>query len=97
VTNTLSGALVFYGATGDLAFKKIFPALQQMVKTEVLNVPVIGAAREGWSLEQLRARALDSVTQHASGVDSVAFPKLMKLMRYVEDRPGRNSSRTGSG
>ena len=79
-----SGALVFYGATGDLAFKKIFPAFQHMVKAGVLDVPVIGVARQGWSLEQLQARARDSVTQHGGGVDPVAFPKLMTLMRYVE-------------
>ncbi|MDZ4865316.1 MAG: glucose-6-phosphate dehydrogenase [Gemmatimonadota bacterium] len=81
---TTSGALVFYGATGDLAFKKIFPAMQQMVKAGVLDVPVIGMARQGWSPEQLQARARDSVTQHGGGVDPVAFPRLMQLLRYVE-------------
>ena len=84
MSHPLSEALVFYGATGDLAFKKIFPALQHMVKAGVLDVPVIGVARHGGSLEQLQARARDSVTQHGGGVDPVAFPKLMKLMRYVE-------------
>ena len=79
-----SGALVFYGATGDLAFRKIFPALQRMVKSGALDVPVIGVARQGWSLEQLQARALDSVTQHGGGVDREAFPKLMRLLRYIE-------------
>ncbi|MDQ3518833.1 MAG: glucose-6-phosphate dehydrogenase, partial [Gemmatimonadota bacterium] len=77
-----SGALVFYGATGDLAFKKIFPALQRMVRAGVLDVPVIGVARHG-SLEQLQARARESVIQHGGGVDPVSFPKLMKLLRYV--------------
>jgi len=84
MTRTSSGALVFYGATGDLAFKKIFPAMQQMVKAGVLDVPVIGMARQGWSLEQLRARARDSVEKHGGGADAVAFPKLMQLLRYVE-------------
>ncbi len=79
-----SGALVFYGATGDLAFKKIFPALQRMVKAGVLDVPVIGVARQGWSLERLQARARESVEQHGGGVDPEAFPRLMKLLRYVE-------------
>ena len=79
-----SGALVFYGATGDLAFKKIFPAMQRMVKDGVLDVPVIGMARRGGSLEALQRRAEESVTQHGGGVDPVAFPKLMQLMRYVE-------------
>ncbi len=84
MTETKSDALVFFGATGDLAFKKIFPAMQTMVKTGVLDVPVIGVAREGWSLERLRARAKDSVEQHGGGADPVAFPKLMNLMQYVE-------------
>ena len=79
-----SGALVFYGATGDLAFKKIFPAMQRMVKAGVLDVPVIGMARGGGSLEKLQKRAEESVIQHGGGIDPVAFPKLMQLMRYVE-------------
>ena len=81
---TSSGALVFYGATGDLAFKKIFPAMQRMVKEGLLDVPVIGMARNGGSLEQLQKRAEESVIAHGGGVDPVAFPKLMQLMRYVE-------------
>jgi glucose-6-phosphate 1-dehydrogenase len=77
-------ALVFFGATGDLAFKKIFPALQEMVLRGALNVPVIGVAREGWSLERLQERARESVEQHGGGVHPEAFPKLMQLMQYVE-------------
>ncbi|HTO09132.1 MAG TPA: glucose-6-phosphate dehydrogenase [Myxococcota bacterium] len=79
-----SDALVFFGATGDLAYKKIFPALQAMTRRGHLDVPVIGIAREGWSLERLRGRARDSVTEHGGGADPVAFPKLMSLLRYVE-------------
>ena len=59
-----SDALVFFGATGDLAYKKIFPALQAMVKRGTLNVPVIGVAREGWNLDRLIARAKDSLEKH---------------------------------
>jgi len=77
-----SDALVFFGATGDLAYKKIFPALQAMLKRGHLNVPVIGVARDGWSLEQLRARAHDSLVQHG-GVDPQAFDRLCGLLRYV--------------
>ena len=77
-------ALVFYGATGDLAFKKVFPALQRMVRSGVLDVPLIGIAREGWSLERLKARARESVEVHGGGVDPEAFPRLMGLLRYVE-------------
>jgi len=77
-----SDALVFFGATGDLAFKKIFPALQAMVKRGTLNVPVIGVAREGWNLDRLRARAKDSLEQHG-GLDRAAFDRLCQLLRYA--------------
>jgi glucose-6-phosphate 1-dehydrogenase len=77
-----SDALVFFGATGDLAYKKIFPALQAMLKRGHLNVPVIGVARDGWSVEKLRARAHDSLAQHG-GIDSAAFEKLSGLLHYV--------------
>ncbi len=78
-----SDALVFFGATGDLAYKKIFPALQTMVKRGLLDVPVIGVAKAGWNLDQLRARARDSVTRHG-GLDREAFEKLSVLLRYVD-------------
>jgi len=68
MTSSHSDALVFFGATGDLAYKKIFPALQAMVKRGHLNVPVIGVAKAGWNLDQLRARARDSVEKHG-GLD----------------------------
>jgi glucose-6-phosphate 1-dehydrogenase len=83
MTPSHSDALVFFGATGDLAYKKIFPALQAMVKRGHLNVPVIGVAKAGWSLEQLTARARDSVEKHG-GIDSAAFEKLCGLLRYVD-------------
>ena len=79
----LSDALVFFGATGDLAYKKIFPALQAMVKRGHLNVPVIGVAKASWNLDQLRERARDSLNNHG-GVDPVAFAKLSTLLRYVD-------------
>jgi glucose-6-phosphate 1-dehydrogenase len=78
-----SDALVFFGATGDLAYKKIFPALQAMVKRGTLNVPVIGVAKAGWNLDQLKARAKDSVEKHG-GLDPEAFKKLSQLLRYVD-------------
>jgi glucose-6-phosphate 1-dehydrogenase len=81
--NPHSDALVFFGATGDLAYKKIFPALQAMVKRGHLNVPVVGVAKAGWNLDQFRARAHDSVEQHG-GVDRAAFDKLSDLLRYVD-------------
>ena len=78
-----SDALVFFGATGDLAYKKIFPALQTMLKRGTLNVPVIGVAKSGWNLEQLRSRARESIDQHV-GLDEGAFDKLCGLLRYVD-------------
>ena len=78
-----SDALVFFGATGDLAYKKIFPALQAMAKRGHLNVPVIGVAKAGWKLDQLRARAHDSLEKHG-GIDPAAFEKLCGLLRYVD-------------
>jgi len=83
MTNSHSDALVFFGATGDLAFKKIFPALQAMVKRGHLNVPVVGVAKAGWDLDRLRARAKDSLEKHG-GLDPAAFEKLSRLLRYVD-------------
>src|ERR1700719_244921 len=78
-----SDALVFFGATGDLAYKKIFPALQSMARRGQLNVPVIGVAKAGWNLDQFKARARDSVEKHG-GLDPAAFAKLSSLLRYVD-------------
>ncbi len=79
-----SDALVFFGATGDLAYKKIFPALHAMARRGHLDVPVIGVARSGWTVEQLRARARDSIAQHGGGVDETAFATLAARLRYVD-------------
>jgi glucose-6-phosphate 1-dehydrogenase len=79
-----SDALVFFGASGDLAYKKIFPALQSMILRGSLTVPVIGMAKSGWSLEQLRQRARASLTEHGGGVDEAAFAKLVGLLRYID-------------
>jgi glucose-6-phosphate 1-dehydrogenase len=78
-----SDALVFFGATGDLAYKKIFPALQALVKHGRLDVPVIGVAHSGWNTDQLRKRAQESVEKHG-GLDAQAFAKLSSLLRYVD-------------
>jgi glucose-6-phosphate 1-dehydrogenase len=83
VTNSHSDALVFFGATGDLAYKKIFPALQAMVKRSHLNVPVVGVAKAGWTLDQFKARAHDSLEKHG-GVDPDVFAKLSSLLHYVD-------------
>ena len=83
MSNLESDALVFFGATGDLAYKKIFPALHAMAKRGHLDVPVIGVAKAGWNLEQFRARAKDSLEKHG-GLDPAAFGKLSSLLRYVD-------------
>ena len=82
-TQIPSDALVFFGATGDLAYKKIFPSLQAMIKRGNLDVPVIGVAKSGWNLEQFRARAKESLEKHG-GLDPAAFDKLCRLLRYVD-------------
>jgi glucose-6-phosphate 1-dehydrogenase len=84
MTSVNSDALVFFGATGDLAYKKIFPALQGMIKHGSLNVPVIGVAKADWGIEQLRERARKSLEEYGGGVDKAAFEKLMSLLRYVD-------------
>ena len=78
-----SDALVFFGATGDLAYKKIFPALHAMVKRGHLNVPVVGVAKSCWNLDNLRARAKDSIERHR-GIDERTFERLSGLLRYVD-------------
>ena len=78
-----SDAMVFFGATGDLAYKKIFPSLQAMLQRGNLNVPVIGVAKSGWTLDDLKARARDSIEKHV-GLDAEAFEKLVGLLRYVD-------------
>jgi glucose-6-phosphate 1-dehydrogenase len=82
-THLPSDALVFFGATGDLAYKKIFPALQAMIRSGRLDIPVIGVAKSGWNLERLRERARQSLEEHG-GVDEAAFARLMELLRYVD-------------
>src|SRR3977135_1670088 len=83
MSDSHSDALVFFGATGDLAYKKIFPSLQAMVKRGSLNVPVVGVAQSGWNCGQFRVRPQDSLEKHG-GVDRVAFDKLCGLLRYVD-------------
>lgn len=78
-----SDALVFFGASGDLAYKKIFRALQQLARRGKLDVPVVGVARSGWTRDQLVERARASVTEHG-GLDEEAFPRLAAQLRYVD-------------
>jgi glucose-6-phosphate 1-dehydrogenase len=79
-----SDALVLFGATGDLAYKKIFPALQAMIRRGHLDIPVIGVAKAGWDLAKLRERVRASLQEHGGGVDEAAFAKLSQGLRYVD-------------
>ena len=85
---TRSDALVFFGATGDLAYKKIFPALQAMMQHDRVDLPIIGVAHSGWSAERLRERAHDSLVQAAKDdgttVDEAAFARLAAKLQYVD-------------
>jgi glucose-6-phosphate 1-dehydrogenase len=78
-----SDALVFFGASGDLAFKQIFPALLGLVGDEGVNVPIVGVAKAGWTVEQLKGRAKDSIAKHG-GADAAKLDKLLGLLRYVD-------------
>jgi glucose-6-phosphate 1-dehydrogenase len=79
-----SDALVFFGITGDLAYKKIFPALHAMIRRGTLDIPVIGVARDDFTLDQLRARARASIDEHGGGVDANAIKVLDGLLTYVK-------------
>ena len=82
-----SDALVFFGATGDLAYKKLFPALQALIRRGHLDMPVVGVARSRWTLDQFKARAKDSLEKHG-GLDPAAYVKLSSLLHYVEGEYG---------
>ena len=78
-----SDAFVFFGATGDLAHKKIFPALQALILAGELDMPIIGMARAGWTLDKLRERARDSL-ENNGGIDADAFARLSAQLQYVD-------------
>ena len=90
-SNAPSDAFVFFGATGDLAYKKIFPALQSLIRRGRLNVPIVGVAKSGWNRDQLVERAKKSVTEYG-GLDATAFPKLVEQLRYVDGDYGETST-----
>jgi len=79
-----SDAFVFFGATGDLAYKKIFPALYSMTKRDRLDIPVIGVASSQWGVEQLRQRARDSIEEHGGIDDPKAFERMSANLGYVD-------------
>ena len=79
-----SDAFVFFGVTGDLAYKKIFPALYNMVRHGTLNAPVIGVAKSGWTLDQVRRRARESLERFNGGVQEAVFARLIQLLHYID-------------
>ena len=83
MTEPRSDAFVFFGATGDLAYKKIFPALQALVRAGELDIPIIGVARAGWTLDKLRERARRSLDDNG-GLDADAFARLSAQLKYVD-------------
>jgi len=83
-SNDASDALVFFGATGDLAYKQIFPALYGLVRDEGLSTPIIGVARGGYGLDKLKQRAAHSVNAHGGDIKSDAFKKLLNQLQYVD-------------
>src|SRR5665647_487171 len=87
-----SDAFVFFGASGDLAYKKIFPALYAMTRREHLDLPVIGVARSEWTLAQFQARARDSVKEHLAKVDKEELARLLGRLRYVQGDYGEAST-----
>lgn len=78
-----SDAFVFFGATGDLAYKQIFPALHQMIRRDKFNIPIIGVAKSGWTIEQLKVRIHDSLTDYGH-YDEAAYAKLLQLLQYID-------------
>jgi len=84
VSDHRADALVFFGATGDLAYKKIFPALHSLARRGALDFPVIGVGRSGWTVEELRNRARASVEEHGEGADDEAFAQLAARLQYVD-------------
>ena len=87
MTAPRSDALVLFGATGDLTYKKIFPALQALARRGQLDMPVVGVARSRWTLDQFKARSKDSLEKH-SRLDPAAYAKLCSLLHYVEGEYG---------
>ena len=77
-------SFVFFGASGDLAYKKIFPALHNMVRHRTLTGPVIGVAKSGWGLDQLRDRARASILEHGDGIEDAAFTELIQRLHYID-------------
>ncbi|HXN80249.1 MAG TPA: hypothetical protein VN869_05035, partial [Steroidobacteraceae bacterium] len=77
-------AVVLFGASGDLCYRKIYPALYQLVRRGLLSVPVIGVARQGWNAAQLAARVRESLKAFVPAADEAVVARLTGLLRYVD-------------
>jgi glucose-6-phosphate 1-dehydrogenase len=77
-------AVILFGATGDLCYRKIYPALYHLVRRSVLSVPVIGVARQGWDLAKLAARVRESLKDFVPEADEAVAKRLVALLRYVD-------------
>ena len=76
--------MVLFGATGDLCYRKIFPALYQLARRNLLTIPVVGVARQGWDLAQLAARVRASLKAFEPGAEEAVIARLVSLLRYVD-------------
>lgn len=83
MTNTRSDTFVLFGATGDLAHKKIFPALYTLVARDMLHEPIIGIAFDDWNKDKLLERARDGIAKAVGSIDEQVFAKLASLLSYV--------------
>jgi glucose-6-phosphate 1-dehydrogenase len=79
-----SDAFVFFGATGDLAYKKVFPALQALLRHGRIDMPIVAVAKSGFTLEQVTERARASLKEHGGGIDEAAFAELVKRLKYID-------------
>src|SRR5262249_37929228 len=80
-----SDALILFGATGDLAKKKLFPSLHELVRRgRLVNTPIVGFASSDWDTETLRQHALEGVKQYGTHFDQDAFDKLAAMITYVK-------------
>src|SRR5690242_11669570 len=83
MTAALSDSLVLFGASGDLAHKKIFPALYAMCRRGHLDVPVIGVARSGWKLDDFRKHVRDAICG-VDHFDERVATRFIGLLQYVD-------------
>ncbi len=92
MTDDRAGALVIFGATGDLAKLETFPALVGLAERGVLDMPVIGVAKSGWGLQQFRDYAVASLKLNGIDPGSPAATKMLSLLKYVDGDLGDDAT-----